>query len=129
MIEDLGSAAGTFVGGRQIPPHVANLVERNQEIRFGEVSARYAAPPEVAAAQEGAAPLEPVELERRYMPLETLVRTSMPGAIIMSGRSWLATSKALTVRCSLSTKRTRSSPVFWPWAEEKPPPPLSIMMV
>ncbi len=39
LVEDLGSAAGTFVGGRIIPPHTPSLVEPGDEIRFGEVAA------------------------------------------------------------------------------------------
>ncbi|MEZ4492828.1 MAG: FHA domain-containing protein [Dehalococcoidia bacterium] len=38
LVEDLGSAAGTFVAGRAIPPHTPSLVEPGDEVRFGEVA-------------------------------------------------------------------------------------------
>ena len=49
MVEDLGSAAGTFVGGHRIDPHTSNLVETEQPIRFGDVEVHYLPPPLVAA--------------------------------------------------------------------------------
>ncbi len=53
MIEDLGSAAGTFVGGHRIAPHTSNLVESPEDIRFGDVSVEFiAAPPGTAEASE-----------------------------------------------------------------------------
>jgi pSer/pThr/pTyr-binding forkhead associated (FHA) protein len=44
LVEDLGSAAGTFVGGHRIDPHVSNLVETDQDIRFGDVQAQFVPP-------------------------------------------------------------------------------------
>ena len=34
MVEDLGSAAGTFVDGHRVEPGTSNLVENDQPIRF-----------------------------------------------------------------------------------------------
>ena len=41
MVEDLGSATGTFVGSQRIPLHSPSLVEEGQTIRFGDVEARF----------------------------------------------------------------------------------------
>lgn len=54
LIEDLGSAQGTFVDGHIIEPNVPNLVEPDQAIRFGDVEARYMAPVAGAATEAGA---------------------------------------------------------------------------
>ena len=53
LIEDLGSAQGTFVDGHIIEPNVPNLVEPSQAIRFGDVEARYMAPVAGAATEAG----------------------------------------------------------------------------
>lgn len=53
LIEDLGSAQGTFVDGHIIEPNVPNLVEPDQAIRFGDVEARYMAPVAGAATEAG----------------------------------------------------------------------------
>jgi pSer/pThr/pTyr-binding forkhead associated (FHA) protein len=61
LVEDLGSASGTFIDGHRIPPHSPNLVEPNQTLRFGNVEARFV-PPSVAGAQPeaGEAPVPSV---------------------------------------------------------------------
>ena len=51
MIEDLGSAAGTFVGGHRIDPGTNNLVELDQDIRFGDVSAQFVPAPATTATE------------------------------------------------------------------------------
>jgi len=48
LVEDLGSSTGTFIGGQRIPPNTASLVESHQDIRVGNVSIVYDAPPEMA---------------------------------------------------------------------------------
>ena len=53
LIEDLGSAQGTFVDGHIIEPNVPNLVEPSQTIRFGDVEVRYMAPVAGAATEAG----------------------------------------------------------------------------
>jgi hypothetical protein len=50
LVEDLGSASGTFIGGHKIEPNSLNLVEGNQAIRFGEIEAHYR-PPDASQAQ------------------------------------------------------------------------------
>lgn len=44
MVEDLGSATGTFLGSQRIPAHSPSLVEEGQTIRFGDVEARFLGP-------------------------------------------------------------------------------------
>lgn len=44
MVEDLGSATGTFIDGQRIEPNDPSLVEDGQELRFGEVALTFAAP-------------------------------------------------------------------------------------
>lgn len=63
LVEDLGSAAGTFVGGHRIDPHTSNLVETEQPIRFGDVEAHYIPPPPVAAEQDTEGEGGPAEFE------------------------------------------------------------------
>lgn len=68
LIEDLGSATGTFIGGERIPPNTPSLVDGHQDIRIGDVGIVFEAPPEMAitpATTVGPAhlalpPLEPV---------------------------------------------------------------------
>ncbi|MEO8541031.1 MAG: FHA domain-containing protein [bacterium] len=69
MIEDLGSAAGTFVDGHRIDPGTSNLVDTSQSLRFGDVQALFV-PPAVIPLSDGDAaplvgpdgqPLEPIE--------------------------------------------------------------------
>ena len=55
LVEDLGSASGTFIDGHRIPPHSPSLVEPNQTLRFGNVEARFV-PPAIAGAEPEAAP-------------------------------------------------------------------------
>ncbi len=63
MVEDLGSAAGTYVGGHRIDPHTSNLVETEQPIRFGDVEAHYVPPPPVATEQDTGGEAGPPEFE------------------------------------------------------------------
>lgn len=39
MLEDLGSASGTFVGSQRLPANTPSLVEQGQTLRFGDVEA------------------------------------------------------------------------------------------
>lgn len=48
LVEDLGSAEGTFIGPQRIPANTPSLVENNQTIRFGDVTAAYEAPAAVS---------------------------------------------------------------------------------
>lgn len=65
LIEDLGSASGTFIAGHRIPPNSPSLVENAQDIRFGDIEVRYEAAPASQAEQppQGeAVPDEEIEL-------------------------------------------------------------------
>lgn len=69
LIEDLGSAAGTFVGGHRIDPGVPNLVEGDQPVRFGDVQVQFVPAPPISASEAETTPgasadgasMEPVE--------------------------------------------------------------------
>jgi len=50
LIEDLGSAAGTFVDGHRIDPHTSNIVENTQSLRFGDVQAQFFPAPAIIFA-------------------------------------------------------------------------------
>jgi len=54
LVEDLGSSAGTYVGGHKVDPGTPNLVEVDQGIRFGDVEVKYTPPPPVTAAEREA---------------------------------------------------------------------------
>ena len=56
MIEDLGSANGTFIGSQRLAPNTPSLVSADQPVRVGDVELRYVAPRPVEAAQGFAAP-------------------------------------------------------------------------
>jgi len=53
LLEDLGSASGTFIGQQRIDANTPSLVDNNQLIRFGDVEAQYEAPAAVATDQAG----------------------------------------------------------------------------
>ncbi|MGH2634044.1 MAG: FHA domain-containing protein, partial [Tepidiformaceae bacterium] len=59
LIEDLGSATGTFIGGQRIPANTPSLVESHQDIRLGDVGIVYDAPPDLALATSSATPPVP----------------------------------------------------------------------
>lgn len=68
LIEDLGSAAGTFVDEHRIDPGTSNIVENTQSLRFGDVQAQFFPAPPIAAADTeqpalgpDGAPLEAIE--------------------------------------------------------------------
>jgi pSer/pThr/pTyr-binding forkhead associated (FHA) protein len=44
MVEDLGSATGTFVGSQRVAPHSPSLVAEGLTIRFGDVEALFLGP-------------------------------------------------------------------------------------
>jgi pSer/pThr/pTyr-binding forkhead associated (FHA) protein len=70
LVEDLGSAAGTFVAGRIIPPHTPSLVEPGDELRFGEVAAWFVE----AAEPAGDESLEP---DAPLVEAPTTIRASL----------------------------------------------------
>ena len=48
FIEDLGSASGTYVDGKRLPPNSSRLIEDSADVRLGELSFTYEPPPVVA---------------------------------------------------------------------------------
>ena len=58
MVEDLGSASGTFIDGQRIPPSTLSLVGDDQVVRFGDVEAQYTAPHD----EEDELPRQPTSL-------------------------------------------------------------------
>lgn len=60
LVEDLGSAAGTFLNGERLAPHTRYLVDEGVELRFGDLEAVYLPPPPteapISAEEEGALP-------------------------------------------------------------------------
>ena len=55
MIEDLGSANGTFIGGQRLAPNNPGLVSEDQVVRLGDVEIRFVPPRPVEAAASFAA--------------------------------------------------------------------------
>ncbi|MEO6399193.1 MAG: FHA domain-containing protein, partial [Tepidiformaceae bacterium] len=41
MLEDLGSASGSFVGSQRLPVNTPTIVEDGQALRFGDVEAKF----------------------------------------------------------------------------------------
>jgi len=82
LVEDLGSASGTFIDGHRIPPHSPNLVEANQTLRFGNVEARFV-PPTVAGAQpEAGEPPVPPVAAAAVPPLAAATAAFTPGPAV-----------------------------------------------
>ncbi|HMO95493.1 MAG TPA: FHA domain-containing protein, partial [Tepidiformaceae bacterium] len=83
LIEDLGSAAGTFVGGHRIEPHTSNLGGSPESIRFGDVEVAFVpAPPggpEAEAGPDGDPRLVAVEAPGQAIRV-TVVSPPMPVA-------------------------------------------------
>jgi hypothetical protein len=92
MVEDLGSAAGTFVGGHRIDPHTSNLVETEQPIRFGDVEVHYLPPPPVTA-ESGEADAEGTGLTEFEEVPSSAIRVSIvsPAAPVEPGGAVFAT--------------------------------------
>ena len=60
MIEDLGSANGTFIGGQRLAPNNPGLVSEDQVVRVGDVEIRYVpAHPVEAVRSFSAGPAQP----------------------------------------------------------------------
>ncbi|MEP7215608.1 MAG: FHA domain-containing protein [Anaerolineaceae bacterium] len=87
-LEDLGTAGGTFVGGRRIEPHTQNHIGPGQQLRFGDLVARYLEPPPVDI--EAVVPVTQRRLteadERTVRPLSrVLLSLSLPDNPIRAG--------------------------------------------
>src|SRR5512143_907094 len=56
MIEDTGSANGTFIGSQRLAANASSLVPDDQIVRLGDVEIRYTPAPVVEATQAFAKP-------------------------------------------------------------------------
>lgn len=75
FVEDLGSSGGTFIGGQRLEPNTRYLVERVQDLRFGEVSASYAPP--AASAVDSVLAARPDPLADGGGSLPTTLRATL----------------------------------------------------
>lgn len=86
MVEDLASAAGTFINGERLAPNIRYLVDDGAELRFGDLDASYSPPPPADAViastdEDGAA----------YSPTGLHVALVSPAVAIDAGRQATAT--------------------------------------
>ncbi|MGE0598870.1 MAG: Ig-like domain repeat protein [Dehalococcoidia bacterium] len=88
LVEDLGSVAGTFVNGERLEPGDRHLVEPNAELRFGEIEARYLAPPEAEPQRVAIEEPEDAELAETAGLSAVLISPTQP---IEAGRAGTAT--------------------------------------
>ena len=85
LIEDLGSANGTFLNGRRLPPNVPSIVDNSESIRLGDVDVRYIPAEEMAAIQSFAneEPLEStVPTQHIVVSLQATALTVEAGAAV-----------------------------------------------
>ena len=88
LIEDLGSSSGTFIDGQRIPVNTPSLAEDEQEIRFGDVLARYQAPEGSVESQPSAGhSIQPAPEEQASAELPPNIRAtlSIPPQAIEAG--------------------------------------------
>jgi len=80
LVEDLGSASGTFVDDLKLEPGVRHLVAPDATIRFGEIEARYAGPEAVdVVSRSSVAEPEPTpEEEARFGLALALTSPAIP---------------------------------------------------
>lgn len=99
MLEDLGSASGTFVGSQRLPVNTPTIVEEGQSLRFGDVEARFLvgtlmAPQPVTSegpirSSTGSGSASPAQSSE---PAQTIsVSLASPGAAIAAGSPTTAT--------------------------------------
>lgn len=82
MVEDLSSAAGTFINGERLTPNVRYLLDDGDQLRFGDLEARYSPPP----------PAEPNAADdTNFSPTGLHVALVSPGMAIDPGRQATAT--------------------------------------
>ena len=90
MVEDLGSAQGTFIDGERISPGTANLVDQASELRFGDIVVRFVPPP---PAELPGATIEDEESDRAH-DLSTASRLGVtltpPNQPVYAGAPWIA---------------------------------------
>lgn len=82
LIEDLGSANGTYIDGHRIPPNTPSLVTGEQSLRLGDVEAAYTPPPPVGtgaiAADAEEAPEAPPSIVVTFTPPDESVDPGSP---------------------------------------------------
>jgi hypothetical protein len=88
LLEDLGSAGGTFIAGQRIPPNTPSLVGEDQDIRFGDVQVRYQAPAAAGVEQPPGAvqlPSQPEPAPLSEAPAEIRTVLSVPALPVEPG--------------------------------------------
>lgn len=86
MVEDLASAAGTFINGERLSPNIRYLVDDGAKLRFGDLEAGYSPPPPaeaVAASGE--------EDHETFSPTGLRVALISPAVAIDPGKQATAT--------------------------------------
>ena len=99
MLEDLGSASGSFVGSQRLPVNTPTIVEDGQSLRFGDVEARFIVgtlmePAAVSSgsAQGGVMTSGSPSSGQSSEPAQTIaVSLASPGAPIAAGSPTTAT--------------------------------------
>ena len=96
LVEDLGSAQGTFINGVRIAPNVPNLVEDDAELRFGDVAVRFEPPPPTELQLQPGAISLPGEAdgargEDFAIGSRLGVTLMAPNAPVIAGAPWIAT--------------------------------------
>jgi len=107
MIEDSGSANGTFIGSQRLEPNTPSLVPDNQIVRVGDVEIKYEAPPPLTAS-----PLKPSTPDAT-MSISTATEAPPPAAGSIAA-SLLGPNEAATpgsVTTALLTVQNRGSVV------------------
>ena len=99
MLEDLGSASGSFVGSQRLPVNTPTIVEDGQSLRFGDVEAKFIVgtlmEPEAAPsgfATSGGLTSGTLSSAQSSEPAQTIaVSLASPGAPIAAGSPTTAT--------------------------------------
>ncbi|MEO6397314.1 MAG: FHA domain-containing protein, partial [Tepidiformaceae bacterium] len=92
LVEDLGSAQGTFVNGVRIDPNVPNLVDDGSELRFGEIEVRYEPPSATEKMGQPGGPETDLPLGENLATASRLgITLEAPRAPVIAGAPWIAT--------------------------------------
>ncbi len=85
MVEDLSSAAGTFINGERLTPNVRYLLDDGDELRFGDLEASYVPPPPTETN------LDELSDDTTFSPTGLHVALVSPAMAIDPGRQATAT--------------------------------------
>ena len=113
LVEDLGSANGTFIDGHRIPPHSPNLVEPNQTLRFGNVEARFVPPVSAGAQPEAGGPPVPPVAAAVVPPLVAAAAAFTPTPAAGREPPVGAASSALRLSVSTSAGEVAAGDLFY----------------